>query len=149
MVREADVIVLTSADPPRAREGVPVALMEGMACGLPVVASGISGIPELVDDGRTGFLTPPREPRAVADALERLARDPELRHRLGTAGREKVQARVRPASERRPVDPDVPHARRDGEACVMRGNGVWFGFGGQSLEFRVQDFLVGWVSPLQ
>jgi glycosyltransferase involved in cell wall biosynthesis len=92
MVREADVIVLTSAPTRRgAREGVPVALMEGMACGLPVVASGISGIPELVDDGRTGFLTPPREPRAVADALERLARDPELRRRLGAAGREKVQ----------------------------------------------------------
>ena len=92
MLGDADVIVLTSAPTRRgSREGIPVALMEGMACGLPVVASGISGIPELVDDHRTGFLTPPRDPVAVADALEQLARDPDLRRRMGDAGREKVQ----------------------------------------------------------
>jgi glycosyltransferase involved in cell wall biosynthesis len=91
LVAEADVMALTSAQTRRGnREGIPVALMEGMACGLPVVASGISGIPELVDDGLTGILTPPRDPVAVADALQKLAGDPELRVRMGMRGREKV-----------------------------------------------------------
>ena len=72
------------------REGVPVALMEAMAAGLPVVASGISGIPELVDDGETGLLVPSGDPVALANALERLARDRALRRRLGEAGRRKV-----------------------------------------------------------
>lgn len=73
------------------REGLPNVLMEAMACGLPVVASRLSGIPELVEEGRTGFLTPPGDAEAIADALETLARDPELRRRLGAAGRESVQ----------------------------------------------------------
>lgn len=72
------------------REGIPVALMEGMMSGLPVVASGLSGIPELVDDGRTGFLVPPGDPWKLADRLQRLAARPELRRRMGRAGREKV-----------------------------------------------------------
>jgi glycosyltransferase involved in cell wall biosynthesis len=72
------------------REGIPVVLMEAMASGLPVVASGISGIPELVEHERNGLLVPPREPAALADALERLGRDAGLRRRLGQAGRDKV-----------------------------------------------------------
>lgn len=90
-MRAADAAVLASVRTPRGkREGIPVVLMEAMASGLPVVASDLSGIPELVEDGRTGFLVPPREPGALADALERLAGDAELRGRLGRAGREKV-----------------------------------------------------------
>ena len=72
------------------REGIPVVLMEAMASGTPVVASGISGIPELVQDERSGLLVPPRDPAALADALERLNDDPALRQRLGLAGRDKV-----------------------------------------------------------
>jgi colanic acid/amylovoran biosynthesis glycosyltransferase len=72
------------------REGIPVVLMEAMACGIPVVGSGISGIPELVDDEVSGLLVPPRDPRALADALRKLIDDPPLRRRLGAAGREKV-----------------------------------------------------------
>jgi glycosyltransferase involved in cell wall biosynthesis len=67
-----------------------VALMEAMACELPVVASDISGIPELVEHGRTGLLVPPRAAAAIADALERLAADPALRVRMGRHGRAKV-----------------------------------------------------------
>jgi glycosyltransferase involved in cell wall biosynthesis/cellulose synthase/poly-beta-1,6-N-acetylglucosamine synthase-like glycosyltransferase len=72
-------------------EGIPVALMEAMACGLPVVSTVLSGIPELVEDGVSGFLVQPRDTVALADALERLARDPGLRARMGKAGRAKVR----------------------------------------------------------
>jgi glycosyltransferase involved in cell wall biosynthesis len=64
--------------------------MEAMAAGLPVVASRLSGIPELVTDGVSGLLVPPADPVALADALQRLAGDPELRARLGDAGRATV-----------------------------------------------------------
>jgi glycosyltransferase involved in cell wall biosynthesis len=72
------------------RDGIPVALMEAMACGLPVVSTVLSGVPELVEDGISGILVKPRDPAALANALERLARDPGLRARLGAAGRERV-----------------------------------------------------------
>lgn len=72
------------------REGIPVALMEAMSTGLPVVASRLSGIPELVEDGVSGLLTPPGDAVALADALEKLWRDPLLRERLGTAARQKI-----------------------------------------------------------
>ena len=72
------------------REGILVALMEAMASGVPVVASDLSGIPELVEHERSGLLVPPRNTRALADALDRLYRDSALRQRLGQAGREKV-----------------------------------------------------------
>jgi glycosyltransferase involved in cell wall biosynthesis len=72
------------------REGIPIVLMEAMAAGLPVVASRLSGIPELVTDGVDGLLVPPGDAVALADALARLAADPALRARLGAAGRATV-----------------------------------------------------------
>jgi colanic acid/amylovoran biosynthesis glycosyltransferase len=72
------------------REGIPVVLMEAMATGLPVVASRLSGIPELVTDGVSGLLVPPGDDVALADALAALAADPALRARLGAAGRDTV-----------------------------------------------------------
>jgi glycosyltransferase involved in cell wall biosynthesis len=88
---EADVLAAPSV-PTRGgkREGIPVVLMEAMATGLPVVASRLSGIPELVTDGVDGLLVAPGDAAALADALARLAADPRLRARLGTAGRERV-----------------------------------------------------------
>jgi colanic acid/amylovoran biosynthesis glycosyltransferase len=86
--------VLVSPSVPTAegkREGIPVVLMEAMASGVPVVASGISGIPELVEDEETGLLVPPRDPPALAGALRRLYDDPALRERLAHAGREIVE----------------------------------------------------------
>jgi colanic acid/amylovoran biosynthesis glycosyltransferase len=72
------------------REGIPVVLMEAMASGVPVVASRISGIPELVEDGVSGLLVPHGNPEALARALRRLHDDPVLRERLARAGRAKV-----------------------------------------------------------
>lgn len=92
-LRRADAGVLTSApDAEGRKEGIPVALMEAMACGLPVVSSDMSGIPELVRDGVDGFLTPPADSTAIAAALERLASDVALRQRMGASGRERVCA---------------------------------------------------------
>jgi glycosyltransferase involved in cell wall biosynthesis len=64
-----------------------------MACGLPVVTTGISGIPELVEDGSNGLLVPPDDADAVAAALLRLHDDPALAARIGAAGRETVARR--------------------------------------------------------
>jgi len=89
---KADLLVLTSVQTRRgSREGIPVALMEGMACGLPVVASRISGIPELVEEGVSGLLFTPGDAVEAADALEQLANDPERRTRMGCAARERVE----------------------------------------------------------
>jgi glycosyltransferase involved in cell wall biosynthesis len=73
------------------REGIPVVLMEAMASGVPVIASDLSGIPELVEDDVTGLLAPPRDSTAIAAALGRLHGDETLRRRLGAAGRERVE----------------------------------------------------------
>ena len=62
---------------------------------LPVVASNIHGIPDVVVDGETGLLVPARSPSALAGAIGRLAADPDLRRRMGAAGRAFVSARYR------------------------------------------------------
>jgi glycosyltransferase involved in cell wall biosynthesis len=71
-------------------EGLPVSILEAMAAGLPVVATGVGGVPELVVDGETGLLVRPGDPAALAAALRRLLEDPELRRKLGAAGRARV-----------------------------------------------------------
>lgn len=73
-------------------EGIPVVLMEAMSMEIPVLATRIMGIPELIEDGASGVLVPPADPDALAGGLERLLRDAELRRRLGPAGRKKVLA---------------------------------------------------------
>ena len=91
MMRAADVKVLASVPTAEGkREGVPVVIMEAMATGLPVISSQLSGIPELVDDGRTGILTQPGDVNALANALQKLHENPTLRFNMGRAGREKV-----------------------------------------------------------
>jgi colanic acid/amylovoran biosynthesis glycosyltransferase len=77
---------------PSFAEGVPVVLMEAMAMRVPVVTSQVMGISELVDDGEDGLLVRPGRVDELSAALERLARDPELRERLGRRGRDKVVA---------------------------------------------------------
>jgi glycosyltransferase involved in cell wall biosynthesis len=73
-------------------EGLPNAVLEAMACGLPVVASDVDGTGEALRHGVDGFLVPPRDPAAAADALRALWHDPALCARLGTAGRARVEA---------------------------------------------------------
>ncbi len=91
LLQRADVAVAPSvATRDGRREGIPVALMEAMASGLPVVASRLSGIPELVEDRQSGLLVPPGDTEALADALEELHSDPALSSRLARAAREKV-----------------------------------------------------------
>jgi len=72
------------------RDGLPNVLMEAQSQGLPCVATDVSGIPELIEDGVTGLLVPPRDRDALARALARLVGDPALRAQLGEAGRERT-----------------------------------------------------------
>jgi glycosyltransferase involved in cell wall biosynthesis len=78
---------------PSRREGFGVACLEAMAHARPVVASAVGGLKDLVVDGETGLLVPPRDPRALRAALERLLGDRDLRLRLGAAGRERARER--------------------------------------------------------
>lgn len=74
------------------QEGIPNALKEAMACGLPVVATRHGGIPELVEDGRAGFLVAERDVAALAERLAWLARHPERWGEMGRAGRARIEA---------------------------------------------------------
>jgi glycosyltransferase involved in cell wall biosynthesis len=73
------------------RDGLPNVLMEAQSQGLACVATDIAAIPELIEDGVTGVLTPPGDTAALAKAIERLIRDPALRTRLGAAGSQRVR----------------------------------------------------------
>jgi glycosyltransferase involved in cell wall biosynthesis len=78
---------------PSRREGFGVACLEAMAHARPVVATDVGGLRDLVVDGETGLVVPPRDPAALRDALERLLGDRELRRRFGAAGRERARER--------------------------------------------------------
>ena len=89
--RAADVFVLSSRVAGDGdRDGLPNVLMEAQSQGLPCVATDVSGIPELIEDGVTGLLVAPRDRDALARALARLVGDRALRARLGEAGRERT-----------------------------------------------------------
>ena len=77
--------------PSQYREGVPLALLEAAACGRPIVSTNTPGCREVVQDGVNGILVPRSDSRALADALERLALDKELRVRMGREGRLRVE----------------------------------------------------------
>jgi len=78
---------------PSRAEGFGLAAAEGSACGLPVIATTASSLPEVIVHGETGLLVAPGDPAALADAIARLLADPETARRLGRAGRERVRAR--------------------------------------------------------
>jgi len=83
---ESSVAVL-----PSYREGLPMSLLEAASCGRPMVATDVPGCREICRDGETGLLVPPRDPEALADALETLVRDPSLREKLGRNARALVE----------------------------------------------------------
>ena len=80
-----DIFVMSSVT-----EGLGTSILDAMACGKPVVGTTAGGIPEVVADGETGLLVPPRDPRAMADAITRLLSDHELRGRMGATGLARV-----------------------------------------------------------
>ena len=82
----ADLFVLPSLS-----EGFPFVLLEALVMGCPIVASRVNGIPELIEEGKTGFLVPAREPQALALAIQKLLSDPAAASRMGAAGRTVVR----------------------------------------------------------
>jgi glycosyltransferase involved in cell wall biosynthesis len=81
-----DLLVSTSTT-----EGMPLALMEGMAAGLPTVATHVGGVPEIIEVGTTGLLTEPGEPHQLAQAVAFLMRDSARRREMGAAARLRVR----------------------------------------------------------
>lgn len=88
----SDVFALACCIDQRGRtDMLPTVIMEAMAASLPVVSTRLVAVPEMVEDGRTGFLVSPASPHELAEALRTLAADPQLRRRLGEAGRQKCE----------------------------------------------------------
>jgi len=96
LMAETDVFVMASF-----AEGVPVVLMEAMASGVPVVATRIAGVPELVEDGVSGFLVPPGDAQSLAEKTAELLSDPTLRQKFGKAGHAQVEKEFSIATESR------------------------------------------------
>lgn len=86
LLQAMDVFVLPSFS-----EGLPLSILEAMALGKPVVASNVGGIPEVVKDGMTGYLVPPKDPEALAEKILLLLHHPQLAADLGRSGRKRVQ----------------------------------------------------------
>jgi len=103
-----DAVILTSA-----HEGTPVTIIEALAAGRPVVATRVGGIPDVVDEGETGFLVRQGDTHAMAERLEILARDPERRVAMGQEGRVRMLQRY--AVERLVADVDALYRELLGE----------------------------------
>ena len=88
LLAAADIFVLPSRN-----ESLPNAVLEAMAAALPIVASAVGGIPEVIDDGRTGLLWLAGDARALADRLCRVMGDAQLGTRLATAARAEAETR--------------------------------------------------------
>lgn len=89
--RQAVMCALDLLMAPSLREGFGLAVLEAMALGIPVIATRVGGLSELVAEGETGLLVPPADPPALAAALHRMLEDPALRRRLGEAGRARAR----------------------------------------------------------
>ena len=87
ILKQADIFALISH-----WEGLPLAILEGMRAGLPVVASDVGGVNETIIDGETGYLIPRQDSETLADRLQQLSKNPLLRQQMGQAGHQKYQA---------------------------------------------------------
>lgn len=86
LLAQLDIVICASH-----QEAFPVSILEAMACAKPVVSSNVNGIPEAIEDGKTGFLVPPHAPDALANAAAKLLDSPELRNEMGKNGRQRVE----------------------------------------------------------
>jgi glycosyltransferase involved in cell wall biosynthesis len=82
ILSSSDLLVL----PTIAREGLPLSILEAMAYGVPVVASAVGGIPEIIEHDKNGYLVPPKDPRALADCIEQLIKNPDKRRNMAQEG---------------------------------------------------------------
>jgi glycosyltransferase involved in cell wall biosynthesis len=108
-LREADALVLPSRS-----ESMPYAVLEAMSCGLPVVATRVGGIPEIIDNGRNGLLVPLNDVKNLADSMLAIATDSGLRERLSKAARMTT-------THRYSIDAMIQHTR---EAFVAASGGI-------------------------
>ncbi len=104
LLAESDVFIL-----PSDWEGVPLTVLEAMAAGKPVIATAVGGVPELVENGVTGILVPPHNSKALAQGILRLAKDPDLRQRMGKAAQERALERF-----------DIARTAREYEALYLK-----------------------------
>jgi glycosyltransferase involved in cell wall biosynthesis len=117
----ADAFALAST-----REGLPNALLEAMAAGLPIVATRVGGVPEAIEDGLSGLLVQPGDPHAMAEAIHRLWRQPELRQQLGASASRRAAERFSAEAflrEFRAVLDEVPSGSVAGAFAGERGRG--------------------------
>jgi len=130
MLAEAQLFVLACVvEAGGGSDNLPTVIMEAMACGTPVISTRVAGLPEMVDDGETGLLTPPNDPPALAAAMEKLLRDPALaggfaeRARMMAAEKFSIEkttrdlqhllvgrGRILPPEAARRLDPTLPGA---------------------------------------
>jgi glycosyltransferase involved in cell wall biosynthesis len=111
LLRTLDVLVLASHEKAGGHaETLPLVLMEAGATALPVVATNVGAVPDIVVDGRTGFLVPQRDPKALAERIDLLLGDLQLRERMGTLARERIAA-----------DFDARHMCRSFERLFLSG----------------------------
>lgn len=139
MMAKAAVVVLPSVVAADGQmEGIPVSLMEAMASGRPVVASSLSGIPELVEDGVSGLLVEPGDAQALASAVRRLLADPDVRCAMGRRGRETVERRFRLAAcvEELLGRIDAHNAPVPAELSERLAASRWEGFSGAAVGVR-------------
>jgi glycosyltransferase involved in cell wall biosynthesis len=116
LLAASDVFVL-----PSRFEGTPIAIMEALCMGLPVVGTSVGGIPEQVTDGQQGLIVPPRDARALTEALLALVRDPQTRARMSSA------------AELRGADFDIRHAAARTESTYLSLVGASVGTGNPGL----------------
>lgn len=99
VLAEASVYVL-----PSYREGSPLAVLEAMAAGLPVIATAVGGIPDVIENDRNGILVPPGDIEALAAALLKMLRDPALCSEMGKISRAKIMARFSTSTTMRQIE---------------------------------------------
>jgi glycosyltransferase involved in cell wall biosynthesis len=103
-----------------------IATIEAMAAGLPVISTNVGGIPEIVVDGQTGFLTAPGDREALRRSLCRLIADPALRQRMGEAGRRRAEARFdardRASTVRAVIESVASRRATSDQALLARAN---------------------------